>query len=84
MAARTRRVNLDESWRERIQTSMLINRLSDNALGKLEQEMSPSQVKSAEILLRKTAPDLSTVEMNGADGGPLAIQIVRFTAEGEK
>ncbi len=62
MAARKRRVELDDSWREKIQTSMLINRLNQNALGKLESEMTAGQLKSAEILLRKTIPDLSSSE----------------------
>ncbi len=62
MAARKRRVELDDSWREKIQTSMLINRLNQNALGKLESEMTAGQLKSAEILLRKTIPDLSASE----------------------
>lgn len=39
---------------------MLINRLHDHALGKIE--LSVTQIKSIEILLRKTAPDLLAVE----------------------
>lgn len=61
------RINLkhDAETREKIQTSQLINRLQDNANGRLAKEMTASQVKSAEILLRKALPDLSSVTFDG-------------------
>jgi hypothetical protein len=62
MAARTRRILHDDATRERIQATQLVNRLQDNALGKLKVEMTPGQVRSAEILLRKKIPDLSSTE----------------------
>jgi hypothetical protein len=49
--------------RQKIQTSQLINRLTDHAFGKVE--MSATQVRAAEILLRKTIPDLSTYHIDG-------------------
>jgi hypothetical protein len=49
--------------RQRIRTSMLARRLFDHALGKIE--LSQTQVKSIEILLRKTMPDLSAIEHSG-------------------
>jgi len=67
VAARTRRGTKSSPWdekvRERIKTSMLINRLSDHVFGKVE--LSPTQVRSAEILLKKTTPDLSSTEHSG-------------------
>jgi hypothetical protein len=48
--------------RERIQTSQLINRLQDNAIG--EETMTAGQIRSAEILLRKSVPDLQAIEMD--------------------
>lgn len=63
MAARKRALTLNDSWREKIQTSMLINRLSDFVNGKIE--LSPAQVTAALGLLRKTAPDLSATELTG-------------------
>lgn len=45
--------------RTKIQTSQLINRLQDHALGELE--LSQSQIKAIEVLIRKTLPDLSQV-----------------------
>jgi hypothetical protein len=33
--------------------------------------MSATQIKAAEILLKKAIPDLKSVELSGPDGGPL-------------
>lgn len=49
--------------RERIKTSVIADRLSKHVLGQIE--MSPTQVRAAEILLRKTVPDLSATELTG-------------------
>ena len=56
MAARLRRAHQD-SIRAKIQTSQLINRLEGHALG--EVELSATQIKAIEVLIRKTLPDLS-------------------------
>lgn len=63
MAARKRAVSLNDEWRAKIQTSMLINRLSDHVEGKVE--LSSTQVTAALGLLKKTAPDLTAVEHSG-------------------
>lgn len=55
--------------REKIQTTQLINRLTQHALNDLE--LSTSQVKAIEILLRKTLPDLKQVEITGEDGSAI-------------
>lgn len=60
MAARKRKYQTD-STRKKIQASQLINRLQDFIDGKVE--MNPAQVRAAEILLKKTLPDLSSMEM---------------------
>lgn len=78
MAARTKRPNHDDKTRKKIQASQLINRLTNHALGKLEKPMEASQVRAAEILLKKTIPDLSNVEMTGEGGGPLTVEIVKY------
>lgn len=49
--------------RRRIQASQLINRLRDHALG--SAEMSATQIKAAEILLKKAIPDLKGIEHTG-------------------
>lgn len=56
----------DEATRQKIQTSQLVNRLMGHANG--EVEMSPTQIRAAEILLKKTLPDLSAVTMDGSLG----------------
>lgn len=63
--------------RRKIQTSQLLNRLQDHALSE-EGELSPSRIKAIEILLRKSLPDLSAVEVTGANGG--AIETVTLDA----
>jgi hypothetical protein len=64
MAAR-RNPAQDQATREKIRTTQLIKRLEANSLGELNPELSPSQVRSIEILLRKTLPDLTSVEHSG-------------------
>lgn len=54
---------MGEKWRERIQTGVLLDRLQKHALGKIE--MTAAQVKSAEVVLRKTIPDLKAIEHSG-------------------
>jgi len=49
--------------RERIQTSMLVQRLTDHVLGKVEMEKS--QVTAALGLLKKSLPDLHATEFTG-------------------
>ncbi|MDZ4346073.1 MAG: hypothetical protein U1E51_26980 [Candidatus Binatia bacterium] len=66
MAARKRKVSLTDSWKAKIRASMLMNRLQDHALGKLE--MKNTQIKAADIVLRKMVPDLSTTQGPGRDG----------------
>jgi hypothetical protein len=59
MAVRKQLWHPDEV-RKKIKTSQLINRLNSHAIG--DVELSPTQVKAIEILLRKTMPDLSAVD----------------------
>ena len=63
---------MQDAHRERIKTGNLINRLQKNADGELicpytkeRIEMTAGQIKSAEILLKKTLPDLKSVEISG-------------------
>lgn len=58
--------------RDKIQATQLINRLENHALG--EVELSQTQIKAIEILLKKSLPDLSSVELSGKDGGPIEME----------
>lgn len=67
MAARktkgTKDVPWDQRTRDRIKTSMLVNRLSDHVLN--DAKMSQTQIRAAEILLNKTLANLSATEITG-------------------
>ena len=60
MAARIHRTTLHEKWREKIRVSLLINNLQNHVAGRIAMTMT--QIRAAEILLRKCLPDLSLVE----------------------
>jgi len=49
--------------RERIQVSAIVTRLQKHVAGKLE--MSATQIRAAEILLKKKLPDLQSIEHTG-------------------
>jgi len=57
--------------KESIRVSMLLNRLEDHALGKVD--LTQTQVRAIDILLKKCLPDLKATEHTGADGGPVEI-----------
>lgn len=84
MAARIRKNHQDEV-RAKIQASQLINVLQKHALGETE-ELSASRIKAIEILLRKSIPDLSAVEISGDEDNPLAtvtrVELVSMKANG--
>jgi hypothetical protein len=60
MAARTNKIRHDDETRAKIKTSQLLNRLQDHALGVVD--MSSTQVRAAEVALRKVLPDLQASE----------------------
>lgn len=53
---------------------MLINRLNSHIFD--DVEISPTQMRAIEILLRKVAPDLKAVEVTGNEDNPLAITAI--------
>ena len=68
--------------RDRIRVSMLVNRLTKHVLGK--EEISATQLKAIEILLKKSLPDLSAVDMTakGDANAPIAINLVGADVHG--
>lgn len=70
MAARIRKQHQDEV-RARIQVSQLVNVLTDQALGKVE--LTQPRLKAIEILLRKSLPDLSSIELKGGDDNAIPV-----------
>jgi hypothetical protein len=64
--------------RRKIQASQLINVLQDHALAG-DGDISPTRMKAIEILLRKSLPDLSAVQIDdgGTEEGMSVADIVR-------
>ena len=52
---------MTELWRSRIEVGTIITKLGKLMNGEIE--MSTQQMKAAEILLRKTLPDLSATDL---------------------
>lgn len=73
--------------REKIKTSQLVNRLQDFVLGGKDPktgdpiEIDPQRMKAIEILLRKSLPDLSSVDINANFSGGLTITIATKDAD---
>lgn len=75
MAARNK-ASHDYKTRQKIKTTQLVNRLTDHALGKIE--LSTSQVRSIEVLLRKTLADLSQTTLVGDEDQPLTVNTIEL------
>lgn len=71
MAARTNLRQQDQT-RAAIQTTQLVKRLQDFALGEIA-EIETGRLKAIEILLRKALPDLSAITLSGDEDNPLNI-----------
>jgi len=82
MAARTRRIAIDENTRAKIQTTQLLNRLTNHALG--EVELSTTQVRAIEILLKKVLPDLQSLEVDMDANVDASIRSVNVTGAGTR
>ncbi len=54
-----------EQSRAAIQTSQLVKRLQNYALGEDGVEIDSGRLKAIEVLLRKSLPDLSAVTLDG-------------------
>ena len=73
MAARKHLSHSDKT-RERIKTSMLINRLTSFVEGTVE--LSPAQVTAALGLMKKTLPDLSAIDGTMEHKGEIIARVV--------
>lgn len=60
MAARKNKITLTEEWKEKIKISQIINRLNQGFYG--EVELTPEQIRIADMLLKKVVPDLARTE----------------------
>lgn len=57
---------MSEEWKAKIKAGVILDRLVKHVNGEID--MSSSQIKAADILLRKTIPDLARTEVTGKDG----------------
>ena len=73
MAARKNLQHSDRT-RERIRTSMLLNRLESFVEGKCD--LNAAQVSAALGLIKKTLPDLAAVDMNANVSGQVVAEVV--------
>ena len=60
--------------RDKIQASKLIEVLHDHAVGLID-EIKPSRLKAIEILLKKSVPDLQSVELTGDPEAPVNVAV---------
>ncbi len=81
MAKTKRNAMLIEEARQKIRTTQLINRLQNHALGTVD--MSSTQVKATETLLRKTLPDLTATEHGATDDLKKAISGILVSFGGD-
>jgi hypothetical protein len=73
MAARRRKVALNDDWKANIRAGMLLTNLYKHAMG--QKEMQKSQIEATKVILAKLVPDLARTELTGADGQPLVVRI---------
>jgi hypothetical protein len=77
VAARIRKSHQD-SVREKIRATQLVNYLEKHALTGAGEKNAGTRVRAAAALLNKCLPDLARTEHTGEGGGPLTVEIVRF------
>jgi hypothetical protein len=63
-----------EDVRKKIQVGQLIKVLEDHALSTEDKELLPSRIKAIQILLNKSLPDLSSMQLTGDDDKPVVIE----------
>ena len=56
------RIEKQEIWRNSIATTQILKRVNKHVLNELEIPMTSSQLKAADMLLKKTMPDLKSIE----------------------
>ena len=61
--------------RDKIQATKLIQLLQDYALGEIE-EIANGRMKAIEILLKKSVPDLQSIELTGDEENPVVTRVV--------
>ncbi len=72
-----------KNFREQINAGVLINRLQTFATDDPDAPTGPrltrTQAQVALSLLRKVLPDMQALEITGAEGQPIQVQVLRFS-----
>ncbi len=78
MAARLRK-NHQEDVRKKIQVSNLLTRVQKYANGELsDEDISPNRLNAIKLLLAKTLPDLSSIQLTGDSDNPVSFtEVIR-------
>ena len=63
-----------EDVRKKIQVGQLIKVIEDHALSTDEKELSASRLKAIQLLLNKSLPDLSSMQLTGDDDKPVVME----------
>lgn len=71
MAKRIIRTQLTDNWKEKIRAANIVHRLDRCANGEIKMEAC--QLKAADILLKKVAPDLSRSDVNNNHTGGITV-----------
>lgn len=66
---------VQEETRAKIDTTTIVNKLMGHVKG--SNKMESTQIRAAEILLKKTLPDLQAIEHTGEDGGDIKISVTK-------
>lgn len=88
MAARTLRLAYSsnaqflERLRRKIRAGMLVNRLREHVLGRIE--MTETQVAAARVLLKKVLPDIAQVEHTGEISHRYVVELPAVSASSDE
>lgn len=72
MAARLNRHHADDV-RRKIQAANIINRINKHFEGEIE--LSPTQLKAAEMLLDRSVAKLQQIQLSGDEDNPVRLQV---------
>lgn len=81
MAARKNLV-LTKDWKEKIKIGVILDRLIKHVNG--QNEMTPTQIAAAKILLSKVVPDMKAIELTGEVTHNYAMRIPEQAASVEQ
>lgn len=71
---------MQEEYREKIRRSQCLSTLIRVANGEIE--VSKERLDACKYLTNKMLPDLKAIEHTGDAGGPLTVQVVRYSDDG--